>query len=308
VADVLVGLPGYGDDILERLGTSLEALIGIGDLLDLPSGNPEEPGRRVFLGPPSFVPRASGACLLLGVRPDAEPLVTGELAQLVECKGYLRLVRSLPDLRDLLATNGLPERDVAQWVRNPRSRTATDLVAEFQARLQAVGPSGDIAGAQILDPETPVRYYRARWRPLRSGDDGAFVARRPQAYGADQWCFARVEAGRIIRLVDLPVAGSLARGADEAWLLQAAIDAMLGHPQLVRVTEETDGSHAILDLFSPLPAWAQRRLDLLATPLRSGRGALFSYSVPSGETAEELRFLEETLWMSADQPTHKIGP
>lgn len=307
LVEVLRGLPGSDDDLPDKLQTSVDLLVGVGDLLELPSEDPEERARRLYLGPPSFVRRASGVCLLLGVRADGEPLVTEELAQLVDFDGHLRMVSPLPDLDDLLASSGLRERDVDQWLHHPRNALAPEVIAEFEARLQAVGPSGDIEGAQILDPHSSVRFYRGRWRPLRSTDRGMFVARRPQAYGSDLWCVALVEDGQITRLVDLPVNGSLIRGADEAWRLQAAIDAALGHPQLVRVRSGTDSTNSILDLFSPLPAWAQRRLELLARPLLRGKGALFSYALPTGEVDEEVAFLVDSLWMSLDQPTDETG-
>ncbi|MGH3493756.1 MAG: hypothetical protein ACRDQ1_11025, partial [Sciscionella sp.] len=187
-------------------------------------------------------------------------------------------MRPGPDLDQLMMVNDIAERSVSQWLQAPRPRSAVELLGEYTMRLDAAGPSGEIEGPRILDPAAPVQYYRGRWRAPKSGDSGMFLARRPQAYGADLWCVARLDDGRFVRLVDLPLFGSLLPAADEAWELQAAIDAERGHRQRVRVRPTSDAGYAAIDFFSPLPSWAQRRLDLFGTPLLAGRGALFTYS------------------------------
>jgi hypothetical protein len=159
-----------------------------------------------------------------------------------------------------------------------------------------------LEGVTILDPSAPVRFYRGRWRTPKKADDGIFVARRPQAYGADLWCFAEVSTGAVTRLIDLPVTVSVAPASDEAWRLQAALDAEAGHPQLFRVRGRELTDAALLDLFSPLPSWAQRRLDAIGKPLLRSRGALLSYRIPREELDEELQFLVNMLWMAPDDP------
>lgn len=308
VGEALRGLPGYDDGIRAQLDLVIDALVGAGDLLELPSGDPDGPKRQIYLGYPAFVRRRSGACIVIGVRPDGEPLATGELAQRIDFDGHLRVVRPVPDLDQLMMVNGIAERSVSQWLQTPRPRSAVQLLAEYAARLDAAGPSGDIDGARILDPAAPVRYYRGRWRPPKSGDSGMFLARRPQAYGADLWCVARLDEGHFVRLIDLPLFGSLLPAADEAWELQAAIDAERGHPQLVRVRPTADVAFKALDFFSPLPSWAQRRLDLFGTPLLAGRGSLLTYSLTADEISEELDFLGKSLWMSTETEPERTGP
>lgn len=308
VMDALRGLPGYDEGIRAQLDLVIDALAGVGDLLELPSGEPDGPKRQIYLGYPAFIRRRSGACVLIGVRPDGQPLATGELAQRIEFDGHLRVVRPGADLDQLMMVNDIAERSVSQWIQSSRPRSAAQLIAEYSARLDAAGPSGDIEGARILDPAAPVRYYRGRWRPPKSGDSGMFLARRPQAYGADLWCVARLDDGRFVRLVDLPLFGSLLPAADEAWELQAAIDAERGHRQLVRVRPTADVASEAIDFFSPLPSWAQRRLDLFGTPLLPGRGSLFSYSLTADEVSEELNFLGESLWMSVETEPERTGP
>ena len=209
--------------------------------------------------------------MLIGIRPEGAPLVGDELAEVIDYEGHARFVGPRKDLDELLASSELTERTVAQWLQAPRSTTPQALIDEYDIRLQVAGPSGDIEGAQLLDPAARVNYYRGRWRPLKPADGGTFVARRPQAYGADLWCFARVTGGAITQLVDLPILGSLVPAADEAWRLQAAIDAVAGHPQVARVQSGSNPDAKVLNLFSPLPSWAQRRLDVVATPIGRGK-------------------------------------
>jgi hypothetical protein len=299
VLEVLEGLPGCDEDTKADLELVLEALVGYGDLLELPSGAVDSGGLRLFLGAPGFVRRSSGSRLLMGIRPDGAPLVGDELEALVSNEGHARVLGPTDGTDEQLVSSGLAERTVAQWLQTPRLTTAEELIDEYEERLQATGPSGDIDGATLLDPSARITYYRGRWRPPKPSDAGTFVARRPQAYGADLWCVAHVTGGVITQLVDLPVLSLLAPAADEAWRLQGAIDAAAGHPQIVRVRVEAQNEICVLDFFAPLPSWAQRQLDVTGMPIMRGRGALFSYRVPSRELSEELQFLGEMLWMSA---------
>ena len=301
VVEVLEGLPGYSEETKGQLETLLDILVGYGDLLELPADDLESSGLRIYLGSPSFVRRDSGSCLLIGVRPDGAQLVGDELAALIDYEGHVRMLPSSEALDEAITSSGLTELSPEQWQQAPRRVSVTELLDEYNTRLRAAGPSGEIEEPRILDPTQSVTYYRGRWRSPKPSDDGTFVARRPQAFGSDLWCFTEVVGGRITQLIDLPVFGPLVPGADEAWRLQAAIDASSGRPQQVRVRSGSSATR--LDFFSPLPSWAQRRLDVVGTPLLRERGSLFSYSLPNSEVEEELRSLAEMLWMSTnDQP------
>jgi hypothetical protein len=186
-----------------------------------------------------------------------------------------------------------------QWLRAPRASTAEELANDCTQRLLAAEACGDIDGLRLIDPKADVTYYRGRWRVPTHADDGAFVARRPQAFGADLWCFALLSEGHVTRLLDLPLRMSLAPGADEAWRLQAALDAVAGNPQLVRTRSGVEQGSTILDLYGPIPSWAQRSLDVLGTPLPRSRGALLSYSLPTSDVDDQIRFLEDMIWTSA---------
>ena len=308
VLEVLDGLPGCTEETKAQVETVVDSLVGYGDLLELATESADAEGRRIFLGPPSFVRRTSGSWLLMGVRPEGAPLVGDELSALIDYESHVRIVRSSESVEEMVASSGLTEISAEQWLQAPRVIPAGDLVEDYVRRLHAAGSSGDIDDMRVLDPSAPVTYYRGRWRSPQKNDCGQFVARRPQAFGAELWCFAEVSEGRAVRLVDLPVAASLAPGADEAWRLQAAVDAVAGHPQRVRVRTGTRADSMVMDVFSPLPSWARRRLDIVGTPLLRTAGALFSYGLPHEEVEEELRFLNERLWMSADESSEGSRP
>lgn len=289
-----------GDGMRAELETVLEAIIGYGDLLELRVRDDSQgTGNQLFLGPPGFVRRQSGSFLLVGVRPEATPLAGEEVAPFVEYRRHVRSVkaRSDVDVEELLLASGLRAIAPDVWLRAPRHEDPQSLIKGYDARLAVAGPSGEIEGLRILDPGSPVSYYRGRWRPPTVSDGGRFVARRPQAFGADLWCYAEIAGGSASRLLDLPVDASLNRGCDEAWRLQAALDAVFGNPQELRVrVAGGEAKLGILDVFSPIPRWLQRRWDSLATPTRSA-GALFSYAFVDEEWAEEADFATRMLWL-----------
>jgi hypothetical protein len=298
VSDVLVGLPGFDDEKRNQTMELIESLLAYGDLLELP--DPEGRQRRLYLGPPAYVPRrGSSSCLLIGIRPEGAPLVSDELAGEIEYNGHARILRLTEDesLSELLDEEGLAPLAAEQWLQTPRAATPHELVAFYTDKLHTQGLAGDVE-LRIIDPDASVTYYRGRWRTPRGSDSGYFVARRPQAYGADLWCFAELAGGAVARLVDLPQQKPLAPAADEAWRLQAAIDALAASPQRVRVAQTDEASARILDFFSPVPSWIQRRLDVIGVLGRGGRGALFSYELPESEVEEEVDFLQEQMWLS----------
>ncbi|MEV0910038.1 hypothetical protein [Streptomyces hokutonensis] len=201
-----------------------------------------------------------------------------------------------------LQAAGLHEILRDHWLKRPRAEHAASVVALMRQRLDGSGESGQVGGLKIIDPEASVLYYRGRWRPVETGDSGDFVARRSQAYGADLWCFVRVEHGVPRALVDLPVDDLTAAGCDEAWRTQAAIDALAGTPQAIHVHRATGTPGDLpLDLFSPVPGWAQRYLELAGIPVSQARGALVSYRVPMSAIGELSAFFTDMLWMHVSE-------
>ena len=285
----------------ESLEYMLEALVAYGDLIegaDWRLTGSEGSGTTLYAAPPGFVTRESGAVLLFGGVPDANLPLPDDIRKAVVREGHVRRLETCesgpPSM--LLAELGLIEFSMEAWLRLPQRLSPSDCIQLFDARLQRAAEAGDLGELVVLDPSSAVTHYRNRWRPV-DGDTGRFVCRRPRRYGADLWCYVDLDDGEPRRLIDLPIEPDRARGCDEAWWLQAAIDATRGKPQRVRAAEAS-GGRVSLEFFSPIPMWASRRLDVVGKPVTAAHGNLFAYTVPSDEAPEELRFLREHLWLS----------
>src|SRR5262249_14403485 len=145
------------------------------------------------------------------------------------------------DAAEQLRELGLHRVNPERWAAQPSLATSAELASRVHTRLDGAGQAGQAAELTILDPAEPVTYYWGRWRSVRPNDSGDFVGRRPQEYGARLWCLVRIDGGTPIRLVDLPIDDATASGWDEAWRLQAAIDAERGTPQVYRATPSETG-------------------------------------------------------------------
>lgn len=283
------------EDLLEMV----DVLVGHGDLLELPLGRSHRT-RQLFLGPPSYVERSSGQYVLIGVRPYGLPLLDDADAGTVVCDGNLRTIDLDPDTgRQYLKDAGLHRLTVEQWCKAPNPQPASAAIEPYRRKLSELGAAtGQVDGLEIIDPQTSVRYYRGRRREPNPRDSGMFVARRPRSYGADLWTVVLLEDGECRALVDLPTEASDGLPQDEAWRLQAALDAHRGHPQQYRVAPDPMIDVATLvDLFAPLPSWAERRLGLVGKPAQRRPGALFTYRVLAETLGAVRTFLSGMLWM-----------
>ncbi len=305
VEEVLRSIPGFTPEISDLLETIVNNLVAYGDLVEMSAIDSSTGGRQLFLAPPAYVRRTSGAYVLLGVRPDGVELLGDALADRVDYEGHARYLPSADDLDEIVSSTDLIEHSATRWLKAPRVATAEELLSLFVERLDVAGYSGEIVSPRILDSTASVTYYRGRWREPKGDDEGRFVARMPQRFGADLWCFAQVSEGQIVRAVVMPLRADIGPAADEAWRLQAAIDSTESHPQVVRVRASRGSDAVILDLFAPLPSWAQRRLDIVGTPLVRDKGALFAYAVPASEVEEEVAFLAEMLWLEVQDETDR---
>lgn len=286
----------------EDISDVLDLVVGSGDLLELRQGSGRST-RLLYLAPPSYVERAPGTYLLIGVRPFGASLFEDELVDAIDYEGHTRTLRLDPaTAHDRLRAVGLHHVPKERWVASPSAGVPADLIRDYLARLDVAGPTGQLDGLHLLDPTRSVRYYSGRWRSPQSGDTGDFIARRPQAYGADLWCVARFEAGVAQRLVEFPLNDPLVPGRDEAWRFQAAVDAQRGYPQQFRVRRSgKDEDDCIFDFFSPLPGFAERYVQFVGLALGKVRGALLSYRVPSAASADMERFLTDMLWMAREE-------
>ena len=283
-------------DLVEQV---LEAIVAHGDIVeqhDLADEQSASSRLLLYSAPLSFVARQSGVVILLGVPADQLSPLPDELAARIEFAGHVRRIRpnANEDLRSELKALGLTEFSYETWLKAPSAESAANQVASLDRALDSAQPSLEIAGLEILDSTLPVRYYRGRWTSPKK-HSGRFVGRRSQAYGADLWCYVQLRGGNAERMIDLPHSGYRWRGCDAAWRLQMAIDAVRGLPQRFRVRS---GPHngALLELFSPVPAWVRRRWDAVGEPVPSS-GCLFAYFVPGEELDEERRFARDVLWM-----------
>lgn len=299
VVDPLRGLVSDPEQAKNLVQDTLEAMISYGDVLEQPEFQEDDsPAARLLLyaAPASFVVRQSGLVILLGIAADHLSPLGSELERRIQYSGHVRRLSPLfgtEDLRGELRELGLLELTWDTWLRCPRPIAASQAVAASNQALDEVPPSRDIPGLQILDPMRPVGYYRGRWTEPKT-HTGRFVARRRQTYGADLWCYVQLNNGHPQRMIDFPAFGSRWRGCDEAWHLQMAIDANRNSPQLFRV--KPTGNAAVLEFFSPAPAWARRRWDAIGEPV-PGAGSLFAYRIPETEIEEERRFASDALWL-----------
>ncbi|MGE0444619.1 MAG: hypothetical protein AB7P99_05280 [Vicinamibacterales bacterium] len=279
---------------------TLEAMVAHGDLLECRDIEQEDAvggPTLLYAAPPGFVLRGSGTVILLGLPAGHAPVLPTDLEARVDHINHVRRITPSAgeDLRAELKQYGLLERSEQAWLHTPRSGTPEQLIAELDAALDVAGPSRDVPGLTLLDTAQPVRYYRGRWVDVRS-QSGRFVGRRSQAYGADRWCYVEVDDGAPVRLVDLPLPVSRWRGCDDAWRLQMALDARNGQRQQFRMRPGPAGA-LVLELYSPVPMWARRRWDAIATPVPA-QGCLFAYTVPEAEAPEERRFAHDMLWLA----------
>lgn len=274
----------------------------VGDLLELRHDNGRST-RLLYLAPPSFIEHQPGHYLLLGIRPFGVPLIEDDLAGEIDYEGHTRSIRfDAADGPAELGERGLRAIAKDRWVSRPAAEAPAALIDRYRVRLDVAGQAGELDGIQLLDPTASVRYYTGRWRTPSRGDTGDFIARRPQAYGADLWCLIRFEDGAPKRLIDLPVNDPVVPGRDEAWRYQAAVDAARGLPQRVRRRASgSSGDDLIFDFFSPLPAFAERYLQLAGLALGKTPGALFSFRLPMSASDDAATFLADMLWMKPEE-------
>lgn len=291
----------FGDQ-RDAVESALDEMLVYGDILAMRRQSLDNwgaPAEVLRPAPPTFVRRSNGEFIILGVAGDHPTALSQELDALLVDDGMVRrLVPQGEDLSAHLRLLGFAQLSEQAWLRTPPTESAAGLLARWQAKLDAT-PALDNAvdGLDLLDGARDPLYYRGRWTAPGS-QSGMFVVRRPQLYGAPLWNLARLAQGRVRRLMDLYTDDDRQRPCDLAWRIQAAIDAERTTPQRVRV-RRTAGT-ASIDLFSPLPAFAERRLALVATK-DAGPHCLYSFTLPIGRLAEEIGALRTQLWMEIDE-------
>jgi hypothetical protein len=298
------GLGPVREELARIVEQTLEELIVYGDILEMRDAEDDHWSRSALVlrpAPPSFVARKNGSIVVIGVAGDEITPFTPELASRLRHNGGLRIIypEDGEDLKSLLHEIGLLELPETVWLRVPKLETAAGYLAEQRLQLAKEQPSGAVEGMRILDSSRSPAFYRDRWTDASPRHEGIFVARRPQRYGSALWCLVELQGGVVRRFVDLHSLGGRIRPCDIAWRIQMAIDAESGTPQSVRVREGRETS--LLDFFSPLPSWAERRLAIVANKTM-GVGRLFSYELLTSGLEEEIAFLKKALWLARTEP------
>lgn len=273
---------------------ALDALLTYGDLLEAPAAEAPD-AAVVHLAPPRLVALGEGLHLLLGVAPDHAEVLSPEVRAVVEPKGSLRLVRTTaPDGWTALERSGLPVLSAAHWTRAPAAEDPEVVLAQARAQVAAAPPCGPLEDLEVLDPAKEPTYYRGRW--VRPGAlTGQYVGRRPVPYGAARWCFVHLDGGVAAKLVDLPVRGSAHRGCDEAFRLQAAVDAAGGRRQVVEEARSPEGASTLM-FFHPVPAWAERYWTAAGEKVDAHR-CLFAYRFEAAAAGRAREFAQRQLWL-----------
>ena len=281
-----------GIGLRERIKGVLEQLVSYGDLLELMDVTAESRATKLlYAAPLSFVQRHDSSILLLGIAKDEELPLPGEVVEKITYVGHTRqIVGGQSDWANLLCDLGFIQLSIEAWTKGPADEAPVDHIRRLDRVLDERSMSGSIPELEILDPRSPVRYYKKRWKRL-TNESGRYIARRPQAYGADLWCYCEVENGEILKFVDLPLRDDQARGCDDAWRLQSAIDLENGVPQMYEVQEESSAK-SVIRYFSPIPRWAERRLETFGV-----RRSAFSFVFENIRVAEETEFLKDRCWL-----------
>lgn len=295
---VLTGLQDLVDTdeaFKEEVEAVVDAVTSYGDLIELPAPDDDSLRSYLYAAPPSFVETASGTLFIVGVAPDGNSLLPGALAARVRYRGHTRSIQysASEDLPSVLSKLGLHSLAEKLWFRQPRVETAAERKARYDAKLALTKSEGSFDELLILDTSKPVTYYRGRWGSPRHLS-GHFIGRREQRYGAPLWSYVALADGTPTNVLDLPTGEG--RGCDEAWHLQMALDALAGRPQEFRA-ELTEADTVLVRLFSPLPAWWQRRWDVLGTPVAASR-CLCAYELVYEQYVADLPRLRNELWMS----------
>ena len=299
LADALRYLSDSEDQLADRIEAIIEGLVVTGDLLELHDVSTLDPSARgtwVFAAPPSYVVRPNGDLFVIGIVSDQDVFLPHSLASRVYARGYSRLITPEPgeDLTVRMEEQGLQRLSERSWLKSPKAEEPGHMLDRYCRRLDEVASAGEVEGLEVLVSTRPVTYYRGRWGSCE-GKTGTFVGRRPQEYGAPIWCFVELAEGVSERFVDMPRKRTHWRGCDEAWHLQMAIDAKRGEPQRYRML--SSDAECRFEFFSPLPAWAERRLITFGRSVHA-ENCLMAYALPCASVEFEERFLQETLWLS----------
>jgi hypothetical protein len=302
VRQSLKGFAADTEQLTNRTADALEALLAYGDILEMlpPADDPWTISPLIVRpAPPAFVQRKAGSMIILGVAGEEITPLSSEVNKRLAWHGVLRILapEGSENLRAFLTELGLIELSEKTWLRLPSIESATHYRAAWTRRLTDTAPVSAIEGLQVLDTRRTPTFYSGRWVEPNRTINGVHIGRRAQRYGAPLWCLVDLAAGVPRRFLDLALRRERERPCDLAWRIQMAMDAEAGTPQRVRLRQV---DHlAVLDFFSPLPAWAERKLAVVGERTAPHR-SLLSYLVPQPEVDETIQFMKDYLWITPE--------
>ncbi|MFN4163585.1 MAG: hypothetical protein ACK4GK_03350 [Ferrovibrio sp.] len=284
---------------LDEVDTAIDDAIVAGDLLELSQVTTEDVDARrtwVFPAPFAFVPLQASRILIMGVVRDQNTPLPSVLSARITFNGPFRSIQcdADEDLPDVLKEMGVLALSESAWLKAPAQASHLELVRQYQDMTDALPPAGEVNGLEVLDWSRRPDRYRDRWSMTTKNLNSYYVARRPQAFGPSLWGFAHFEHGTLSKFLDFPIKGDRWRGCDAAWHLQMAMDCKQKRPQTYRI-REAYGSR-IIDLFSPIPMWANRRL-LSTGALVERKSSLLSFKFAAADLLEIETFLQSRLWL-----------
>jgi hypothetical protein len=290
------------EELTNRTADALEALLAYGDILEMqpPADDPWTISPLIVRpAPPAFVQRKAGSMIILGVAGEEITPLSSEVNKRLAWHGVLRILapEGAENLRPFLAELGLIELSERTWLRLPPIESAPHHRAAWTRRLADTAPISVIEGLEVLDIRKSPTFYSGRWVEPHSTLNGVHIGRRAQRYGASLWCLVDLAAGVPHRFLDLALRRERERPCDLAWRIQMAMDADAGAPQRVRL-RQTDGQ-VVLDFFSPLPSWAERKLAVVGERTARHR-SLLSYLLPQHEVDETIKFMNDYLWITLE--------
>ena len=153
----LRGLVKDIEGVKDLVQDTLESMIAHGDFLehrDVEEDATHGTRALLYAASASFVARASGTVILLGISSNQFAVLPHELAERIEYVNHLRRLTPLPDedLRDVLVQLGLINISYDRWLRAPADETPTQHLSRLDGLLDAAQPSRDVPGLSILGP------------------------------------------------------------------------------------------------------------------------------------------------------------
>ncbi|MQF67484.1 hypothetical protein FIM07_03480 [SAR202 cluster bacterium AD-802-F09_MRT_200m] len=301
------------ESIREHIQRVIEYLLGIGDLVAVTE---VIGGRRktfIYPGEPRFVQRKNGDILVIGILPEHNEPVTGELGKQLDYRGYLRF---LPGClyEQLKEADSLREIPFDMWMEIPLGiddpRTYYKKIVQ---RLEQADPyNGDLNLQRWYRSDEPPKNknaHRYRWKDdMPKSAKGFCIVNFTDTFGVRYWAFAKVDAGEIERCVFLPTdpgaLGGKFEAADEARMIQLSMDCYREKKQIAKVNPDASGG-GLVKVYAPLPGWVDRRWSVLGEKLpnpqpRNNHDCLFAYRFGPTELETELEFAKAKVWLSVE--------